>query len=375
MAIFISFLVWRVGLFVLAILAPALLPNFGNRFPYVGERLVSTGLPSWIWSWGNFDGVHYLGIAQNGYAAQFTQVFFPLYPLLVAALGRIFGNQFLLAGIVISNLAFLAALFLLFKLASEEFGKHIGAMSIFLLLIFPTSFFFGSVYTEGLFLLEILASFYFAKKGNWFFASILGFFASLTRFVGVFLFPALLLEYYLQNKSVKNHKLSIMTLAWLFLIPLGLAIYMIYLAKNFGNPFYFLTAQPAFGAERSGGEIILFPQAVWRYLKILLTVRVVNLPFYNAIFEFLMTMGFLVLILISFFRTRISWALFSFLAFITPTLTGTFSSMPRYVLVCFPAFLVLAQIKNKYVISFIIFVFCLLSFVSIVLFTRGYWVA
>src|SRR5690242_7110394 len=76
------FFIWRVFTFVAAAIAPKLLPAFGNRFPYV-EILRETGLPHWIWSFGNFDGVHYLRIAKDGYAYQYTQAFFPLYPILI----------------------------------------------------------------------------------------------------------------------------------------------------------------------------------------------------------------------------------------------------------------------------------------------------
>lgn len=366
-----AFIIWRIGLIILAWLAPIFIPIFGERFPYRADILLKPYYESWFWVWGNFDGVHYLRIAKEGYAAEFSQAFFPAYPTLIGILGRIFANEFVIAGFLISNLAFVTALFLFFKLASNEFDLAVVKKTIIFLLIFPTSFYFGAIYTEGLFLLLILASFYFAKKDSWFPAAIFGFFASLTRFIGIFLFPALILEYWLRKKTLRFQPSAFS----LLLIPAGLVIYMIYLGLEFGNPFYFLTAQSVFGAERVAQEFVLFPQVVWRYLKIFFTVAPTTLPFYNALFEFVITISFLFLILISFAKTRISWATFSFLAFITPTLTGTFSSMPRYVLVSFSAFLVLAQIKNKYLISLIFLISCLLLLVSVLLFTRGYWVA
>ncbi len=372
-----AFTIWRIVLLILASLAPVFIPVFGEKFPYRAGVLLKFYYEPWFWVWGNFDGVHYLRIAQDGYSAQFSQAFFPLYPALIGFFGRLFAGEFLVAGFLISNFAFVVALFLLWKLMSAEFELSVVKKVIILILIFPTSYYFGAIYTEGLFLLEVIAAFYFAKKGNWLLAGILGFFASLTRFIGVFLLPALLIEYYLQNKkiTVSDWRKAVGKLFWLLAIPAGLAIYMTYLAQEFGNPFYFLTAQPIFGAERTAGEIILFPQVVWRYLKILFTVDPLSLPFYNAIFEFFITISFLFLILISFVKTRISWAVFSLLAFITPTLTGTFSSMPRYVLVCFPAFLVLAQIKNKFLIALIITASLVFLLVSMALFVRGYWVA
>jgi len=43
-------------------------------------------------------------------------------------------------------------------------------------------------------------SFYFARTQKWWLAGIFGFFASLTRLVGIILFPVLVFEYLIQQK-------------------------------------------------------------------------------------------------------------------------------------------------------------------------------
>src|SRR3990170_8020324 len=95
--IVILFVIWRILLFLIAFISPAVIPQFGARFPYYQERLIASGLPHFIWSFGNFDGVHYLGIAQHGYIYQFTQVFFPLYPILIKLFSLITLDNFLLS--------------------------------------------------------------------------------------------------------------------------------------------------------------------------------------------------------------------------------------------------------------------------------------
>ena len=75
--IFLIFFLWRIGLLLIGFFAQSLLP-FKSSFPYADTILVLTGLPSWLWSWGNFDGVHYLTLAMSGYDGFGTQVFFPL---------------------------------------------------------------------------------------------------------------------------------------------------------------------------------------------------------------------------------------------------------------------------------------------------------
>src|SRR3989344_5783719 len=143
------FLIWRLALFALAYISPSIIPNFGARFPYYQERLIGTGLPHFIWSWGNFDGVHYLGIAKDGYAHQFTQAFFPLYPILIRLLSWITNINELAACLLLSNLAFLAGLTVFYKLIKENFDQKIALWSSIFLLAFPTSFYFGAVYTES----------------------------------------------------------------------------------------------------------------------------------------------------------------------------------------------------------------------------------
>src|SRR3989344_4709824 len=81
---------WRVALLAIAAYAISSLP-FKPSFPYWETLLEPNGHPL-FWSWGNFDGVHYLTIAMHGYSAQFTQAFFPLYPLAIRYTQTFVGN-------------------------------------------------------------------------------------------------------------------------------------------------------------------------------------------------------------------------------------------------------------------------------------------
>ena len=150
------FLGWRILLFLVAFLSPTFLPKFAATFPYHQEVLIATNLPHYIWSFGNFDGVHYLRIAQDGYIYQYTQAFFPLYPILIKLVSFITFDNYLVSALVISNIAFLAALTLFYKLVTKIYSQNIAFWSCLFLLAFPTSYYFGSVYTEGLFFLIII---------------------------------------------------------------------------------------------------------------------------------------------------------------------------------------------------------------------------
>src|SRR3989338_7634876 len=86
--ILISFLGWRVLLELIARFTPQ----------YLTKQTMFLGpIP-----WANFDGVHYLSIAERGYV-QYEQAFFPLYPVLVRSIARTLHITYITAGEFISN--------------------------------------------------------------------------------------------------------------------------------------------------------------------------------------------------------------------------------------------------------------------------------
>lgn len=319
------------------------------------------------WSWANFDGVHYLGIASFGYR-QFEQAFFPLYPLLIRILGAFSGIDYVKLGILLSNLSFFLAIVILYSLIKLDYPKNAFWIIAFLL-FFPTSFYFASVYTESLFLFLAIGSFYAARKRLWWLAGFCGALASATRIVGVFLLPALAVEYFLTSRSDKRSFL------WLLLIPLGLILYMYWLNNNYGDPFYFFHAQASFGAGRSSSGLILLPQVVFRYLKIFITADF-NYQYLISVVEFISSIGALFLLIYGIKKIRWSYWVFAALAYLTPTLTGTFLSMPRFVLTIFPLFFLLPYyLGNNKVRTIWLTISIVLLFIATMLFTRGYWIA
>ncbi len=382
-----SFLSWRIILFIVSFFSTILIPVFGNRFPYADRVLEVTKLPSWIWGFGNFDGVHYLRIAQNLYSSDFTQAFFPLYPLIIRFFNIFPKNGFLnlrlftdpsyfYTAMVLSVIIFATALYFLFKLFSETYGKQIAKISILILLSFPTAFYFGSVYSESLFLLLTVLTFWFVKKDNFIVAGIFAALASATKIQGVLLLVFLIIELISKYKEgIKKLRNEIVRdILGIILAPSGLIFYMIYLKNLTGNYFYFLTSQPAFGAERSSIPMVLLPQVIYRYFKIIFTVNPLSLPFFNAFMELSLSIVVITLLIIAFKKMRFSYWLFSFLVVVLPTLTGTLSSMPRYVLLVFMLIPFIAE-KFKKRTKYIIIVQSVLQIILLGLFVRGYWVA
>lgn len=369
------FLVWRIGLFLVAFLSIFLFPVFGSRFPYYKELLISTGFPYWVWGFGNFDGVHYLNIAQAGYFAKYSQAFFPLYPLLIRLFS--FGSNFFLVGLIISNVFFLLSLYSLFKLYKLDYKNSVCWKALILLIVFPTAFYFVAIYTESLFLFLTTLSIYLIRRRSFFGGGLLAFFAGLTRLVGGFLFLVALIELIvvLRNRNFKKTRFfGVTSFMGLFLSLSGVLTYMFYLKVQFNDPLYFLNAQSFFGAQRSSSALIFLPQVLFRYIKILYTVSINSVQFWNAALEFFSTIFVFIVIMLNFKKIRLSYLLFMLGCLVLPTLTGTLSSMPRYLLMLFPALPVFILRSGRFFYP-LIFVSIVLQVILLSMFIRGYWVA
>ncbi len=370
-----------------------------DSFSFLGTSAVETWQSPFIWSRANFDGVHYISIARCGYGF-LQEAFFPFYPSLIKVFQRLVGS-YSLGAIVISSIAFLLSL-IIFKdlLIDNNENQKTIKNTLLWLVIFPTSFYFVFAYSESLFLFLIMSAFWFAGKKRWLLAGIMAGFASYTRLVGVFMVPALFYDYYNQevsrsmNERVEKIKTGIekrlrpnywrhfiqtraehlKNIGFISLGATGLLKYMLELNRRTGDALKFVRVQTEFGANRTPDRLIMPYQVIWRYLKMIFTVSPQSFIYFNVWFEFLVALLFGFLIIWGWFRYEIKngWLIFSGLAFLLPSLTGTFSSMPRYVLVCFPCFWVLGKMnlpKWVYGISFG------LQMISVMLFVRGYWVA
>ena len=106
--------------------------------------------------WARWDSDFFLRIAQNGYDDA-SAAFHPLYPALIAVLGRAFFGHYVLAGLVISLLCCLGSFVLLHRLAEQHLGAEGAVRSVLYLAVFPMALFLQAVYSESLFLLLVLA--------------------------------------------------------------------------------------------------------------------------------------------------------------------------------------------------------------------------
>lgn len=358
--------IWQIFIVAITLLAMVFIPF---RDTYLGGATQAYLYRPLLYSRANFDGNHYLTIAQYGYGFA-QQAFFPLYPQLISLLKPFLGT-YINSAIIISLVSFTIGMILFVKLLRLDFSAPVVRWIVIALLIFPVSFFFSFVYTEGLFFLLVISTFYLARKDQWLLASVAGFLAAYTRFAGVFLFAALFLELWQQ------HQLNLRRLVPLLLIPLGLFLYMNFLHRTTGDYLAFIHEQALFHQGRSQNIILLY-QVFWRYGRMLLTVNRSDPLFLTIVLEAGTGLLFFITSVISLFRYRLSYSVFGFCCYLLPTLTGTFTSVPRYALICFPSFLLIGEAfahsqAPARRIFFLGSAFLFIVFLS--LFIRGYWVS
>ena len=152
-----------------------------------------------LWqSWHHWDTGNFLVVAVHGYTAPNQTAFFPLYPIFERGLMFITNNPFT-AGLIISDVAGLVMLDVLYRLVEEDFDAERAYRTILYLSVFPTAFFLAAAYNEALFICFALFSFYYMRHGNWWQAGLFGFLATLTRSSGLFLLVPFCYEYLRQH--------------------------------------------------------------------------------------------------------------------------------------------------------------------------------
>lgn len=346
--------------------------------------------PAWLHPFVKFDSLHYLLIAEHGYG-QYQQAYFPLFPLLLALFAPIFQGNFIPVGMLVGVLSFFVALIYFKKYAGLFLSQNETRWALLFLIAFPSAFFFQVMYpTSLLFFLSVAALYYLATK-QYLKAS---FFAALTSFTGV-QGVLLLLPFFLSTFEIQLFRRDFLMHAWkqfqkrigfipVALSPLyGLATYSFYLWIKYGDPLYFYHAQEAFGANRSSNHLIFLPQVFYRYLKIFFHSDI-TFQYMIAVLEFSLfslVFGSLLFGIWKLFKEKksqvdeLGMQLYCLVAILLPTLTGTLTSMPRYLLVALGFFFILARIRFVAIKFILLAVFFVLQLILYVYFIRGYFIS
>ena len=291
--------------------------------------------------WQNFltvgnraDALWYQRIALEGYRPDDgSAAFFPLFPLLTHVL-TVLGIPLLLAANLIAQGAFLGTLVVLYSLTAREFGVSVARKATPYLAVFPTAFFLLSPFTEPVFLLMVLLTFWYARNGRWWHAILPALLCGLARSAGVVVVGALLVEAAHQLHQRRGGAVLPRLLAALAPAA-GLGLYLAYWAITQDDPLAPLRAQANWGREPTLPTTTIYEAVRHAYLfkswwlldlvvsavpilAIVAGVRVVPLSY--TVYG----LGCTALPLCAVFASR------------------PLMSVPRFVLVLFPAFWVLA---------------------------------
>ena len=155
---------WAISIFACSRLVVALGLVFSQKYLTSSIERWSAG-PLWYHQLLQWDSEWYFKIVKDGYqyngdpTIQQNIVFYPLFPMLARALAAIGGLAPADAMLLVSNVAGLLAIVMLFKLVREEFGDQLALATIALLSFFPASVLLSAGYTEPLALLLIVSFF------------------------------------------------------------------------------------------------------------------------------------------------------------------------------------------------------------------------
>lgn len=378
---------WKLLTLLFALAATAILPLNLVFTPYKSYGL---NYPYLTFIWANFDGIHYLEIAERGYFL-YEQAFFPFYPMLVSVVSSIIDYKYLIGGLVVSHVSFFLAIFIVWKLLGLDSQSKLFLILLLILILFPTSPFYGAVYNDSLFFFLSLLCIYFGRRRNWIFATLTGALATLTRLNGLALFFYLLFEYAYASKSSPYSREQLIAFVKkltssatirnfftehvyiIILIPLTFISYLLYIEFTQGDWTMVFSSMKVWNQAE-----ITFPlQVIWRYLKIFFD-RSFSITYWVAIIEFLFVVWYAASSIYSYTRIRFSYWIFMNLSFLIPALTGTFAGMPRYGLHLYPFFLSLAIFlfdKPRFIKILYFSLSMILMFVVTMLFTRGYFIS
>ncbi len=353
--------------------------KLAGKFYKLKPLFVFSGVDAWWGRLANFDGYHYWNLVKDGYIYGLYQSFFPGLALLMRPFYWLIGNYVVLAGILI-NLALLFVSLILLREISKD-NKIQAGMAVLFLLSWPASFYFSSFYTESLFLALSLLAFWFYSRFKTGPALLMAGLASLVRLAGIFIVVSFILDRLVRLykfkgwRGVVKPEVVVKMFLWLAIGGIGLWFYMVFLQIKFGDALIFFHNQSQFLAGRQTDKLILLPQVIYRYLKMFTTTSIDNPIFFVISLEFwslILALTGLVYLWVK--KVPVYYQVYGWLSLILPTLTGTLSSLPRYVMVIFPVFLGLYFLPRK-IRWFVVGVNSAWLFLAFARFVQGWWIA
>jgi hypothetical protein len=302
--------------------------------------------------WQRWDACWYTKIATYGYGG--TDIdsvnFWPLFPMAVAPLAAILGNAAALAGLIVSGIAYVAAIVGLERLVTRDFDRETAVRTAVLISIFPTAFFFFAPFTESLFLALAAWCIVAARERRWWLALVMGLLASLTRIQGLFLALPIAWEAFTWWRSqwpARGRGGSTVTeLAARSVAPLAATAAPVAGFLSFVAYTSFIVGKSNLDAQDAWGGRNFHPP--WEVADAAWSWAVAHHDALQAL-NLLLLVVFVGLVIVGLRTLPLAYSLFAIpqLVLLTTRIQPTpLTSTARYLLVLFPAFVVLARIGD-----------------------------
>lgn len=351
----VVFLVSRALLAALAHAAPHLLTPLKVNATYLPHSDPLAAVWDWASPWFRFDARWYVDVAEHGYrygAIQVTNTnFFPLYPLLIRAVQPVTLGSPWISALLVSNLAFLAAMILLWHWALSRWSQETALRVLLLTVAFPFSFFFAAPYAEPLFLALAVAALYCADRGWWLPAAVLGGLSAVTRPVGLAVIAALVVLALARRQPRGVAVACLATLPFLAFVA--------YLWVDVGHPLAFTVYHTYGWVPPHGGLVTTITSQFHTKLS----------PFDRV--DAALSLLFLASAYFVWRALNPAYAVYVVAGLVLP-LIRSLAGMERYVIVLFPAIAAWATWKSRWGQA-IIFALSLLSLtIATIMFAAGY---
>jgi len=321
-----------------------------------------------------WDAQHYIFLAEKGYSKESppSLAFYPLYPTLIKLLKPIFFNNSWFCGIALSNVFCLIAIIVFYIFVQKLFSSKTAFISSVFLLSFPTAFYLSLIYAESLFIMLIMVFFFCLYEGRILPAFIAALLLPLTKIQGLLMVVPLgvfILNGLIKKEGKKHNLLAEIALICAFIA--GCMTYLLFMKYSTGSYWTGFEAQKFYKANNSLGHICNLHD--W-FIRNFIHIKFVFHGYTTSILDRLFFIAF-VLLLVPAYR-RLDKTLFSYalVMCLIPALMDSFMSYSRYIFLCFPIYIALAQIlKEKY------YYLALLMFATQLAFllahTLNYWLA
>lgn len=289
-----------------------------------------------------WDAQYYLFLAESGYGKDpASAAFYPLYPMLIRFFRAFFDGHTLITAFFLSNTFFFAGLAFFYRLTESLYDAAVAFRASVLYLFFPTAFYLHLAYTESLFLMLAFMLFFYLHKDRFWMAALPAFLLPLSKPQGILLIAPLAVFFHVRLFGTKDlDRSSFKPLIPIAALFLGFAAYFAFMERETGSFFSGFDAQKYFIASNSTGNLLdIWGWAVRNFIQIRLTLFDPGTSVFDRIFFFV----FLVLAVMGRKMLKPDLLAYILVMGLVPALSGTLTSFPRFTLLIFPIFIVLAQ--------------------------------